>query len=388
VLKLFSADDHIIEHANVWADRLPARYRDVGPHVVTENGEDRWAYEGQAGPSVNIFAAGPSLLTKSGPNESRLDNPTSYRELLAGCYDPYQRSLDFLNQGVVASVSFPSLPRFGGTLFLDFDDAVLADLCVEAYNDFILDEWCPGGVPGMFVPMTICQLWDPAAAAAEIRRCVERGARAISFPENVVSFGLPSFYTSHWDPVWRVCEESETVICMHLATSGGLEQYKTSPEVPLAAWSATAIGCMANAALMNLLFAPVCSRFPALKIVLSESGIGWLPSAIERADLAWERKRGVDDLLEERPSEIWRRNVFVCQVEEHLGLQFVDHIGAEKVLWELDYPHPDTVFPFAQQHASSTFADAGLTDEQISDIAHRNSERLFRWTPAEQPGGR
>ena len=76
-----------------------------------------------------------------------------------------ERSVDLFANGVVASVCFPSVPRFGGTLFLDFKDKSLADLCVKAYNDFVIDEWCEGGPPGMYVPMTICQLWDVEATA-------------------------------------------------------------------------------------------------------------------------------------------------------------------------------------------------------------------------------
>ena len=96
---------------------------------------------------------------------------------------------------------------------------MLADLCVKAYNDWLIDEWC-ASVPGMYVPMIIGQLWDPVAMAAEIRRCAARGARAVTFPENPVPLGLPSFLTDHWDPVWDACVETDTVICMHIGTSG------------------------------------------------------------------------------------------------------------------------------------------------------------------------
>jgi predicted TIM-barrel fold metal-dependent hydrolase len=342
-------------------------------------------YEDQIGLPVNLFAAGTGLRQKSQPNEQRPERPQTYADLLPGCYDPKERAEDFLSNGVVASVSFPSLPRFGGTLFVDFKDKALADLCVKAYNDFVFDEWCAGGPPGMFVPMTICQLWDAKAAALEIERCAERGARAISIPENVVSFGLPSYYTDHWDPVWSVCQEADLALCMHLATAGSIEQYRPSPEAPHACLIAAAAAEMSVAALMNLIFSPVCSKFPGLRFVFSESGIGWLPSALERADLAWERKQGIEELNRERPSEIWERNLFVCQVEENLGLQFIDHIGVDKILWELDYPHPDTVFPFAQKHAESIFAEAKLSDDDIAAITHRNSEKIFRWTPAELP---
>lgn len=386
MLKLFSADDHIIEHPRVWSDRLPARWREQGPHIVSEDEGERWVYEDTPGPRVSeLGAAGPSLREKSQPNEPRLERPQTFAQMLPGCYDPVERASDLFGCGIVASLNFPSLPRFGGTLFLDFKDKDLADLCVKAYNDFILDEWCPSGPPGMFVPMTICQLWDVEAATAEIERCVDRGIRALSFPENLVHFGLPSYYTDHWDPIWRICEEADIAVCMHLATAGNFDAFTPSPDAPRAVFLTVAGASMSQAALLNMVFSPVLTKFPDLKVVFSESGIGWLPYALGRADLVWERYQGTEELSSERPSEIWARNMYVCQVEEHIGLHYLEHIGAEKVLWELDYPHPDTVFPHAQSHTESVFEAAGVTAADAELITHRNSERVFRWEPAALP---
>ena len=99
-----------------------------------------------------------------------------------------------LGDGIYGSVLFPTLPRFAGTLFPTFKDLELAEgaFQLQACNDFIIREWCPGGPPGMFVPTIISQLWDPTRAAAEIRRCAGLGARALSFPENPVPLGMPS----------------------------------------------------------------------------------------------------------------------------------------------------------------------------------------------------
>ena len=386
MLTLFSADDHIIEHPRVWTDRLPARYRDVAPRVVKDGGKDRWLLEDRPGPSVDeLSTAKISLRDKTRANEPRIDYPHTYEEMLPGCYDSAARTRDLFENGVVASVCFPSVPRFGGTSFLAFDDKDLADLCVQAYNDFILDEWCPGGPPGLFVPMTLCQLWDPETAAKEISRCVDRGIRAISIPENMVHFGLPSFYGDFWDPIWRVCEEADIAVCMHLATAGNFDAFTPSPDAPRAVFVTVAGGSMSQAALLNLIFSPVCTKFPRLKVVFSESGIGWLPFALGRAELVWERYQGTEELPTERPMEIWNRNMYVCQVEEHVGLHFLDHIGEDKVLWELDYPHPDTVWPYAQQHTEEVFAAAGVSPQAADKITHLNSEKVFRWTPAELP---
>ncbi len=384
VQKLFSADDHVIEHARVWTDRLPAKYQEAGPHVVFNEGKESWVHEGQVGQDVGFGSALHSLRDSKVALEPRFELPKTYADMLPGCYDPAQRSKDMLENGVVASVCFPTLPRFGGTLFFEFKDKALADLCVKAYNDFILDEWCPGGVDGMFVPMTICQLWDVEKAVEEVTRCVERGARAITIPENTVYFGLPSFYTDYFDPLWRTCEDADIAICMHLATAGNYADFRPAPEAPHAAMVASAASTMPVLAFTNLVFSPICTKFPGLKFVLSESGLGWIPYAIEKADSVWGRYKVPQNLFDLKPSDIWRNNIFVCQVEE-TNLDFLDDLGPEKVLWELDYPHPDTVWPHSQTYSREVFEKAGLSQEHVDMITHKNSEALFRWIPAEMP---
>jgi predicted TIM-barrel fold metal-dependent hydrolase len=306
-----------------------------------------------------------------------------------GCFDPVARAQDMLADGIVASVVFPTLPRFSGTLFLTFHDSELADLCVRAYNDFVIEEWCPAGPPGLFVPTIICQLWDPAAAADEIRRCAALGARALSFPENSVPLGLPSFWTDHWDPVWRACEETGVVLCLHIGTSGMMAD--PSPDAPsVLRYSLLQCGSMQSS--VNLMMSPVCRRFPGLSFVFSEGGIGWAPNALERADRMWERHKlysGLDDVL---PSEIFRQNMYLCMIEEPVCLKYRDDIGVDRIMWECDYPHTDTVWPESQKSAHDVFEAAGCDEREIAAIAHGNAERVFRWPVAgravEPPVGR
>ena len=132
------------------------------------------------------------------------------------------------------------------------------------------------------------------------------------------------------------------------------------------------------------MFSPICTKFPGLKFVLSESGLGWIPFAIDKADSVWKRYKVPQNLSDLKPSDIWRNNIFVCQVEE-TNLDFLDDLGPEKVLWELDYPHPDTVWPHAQNYSRMVFEKAGLSHEDVELITYKNSEALFRWIPAELP---
>jgi predicted TIM-barrel fold metal-dependent hydrolase len=314
------------------------------------------------------------------PQEQWSMEPTRFTDMIPGCYDPAERAKDMLADGIRASVCFPTLPRFGGVLFLNFEDKPLADACVKAYNDFLLDEWC-AAAPQLFVPMTIGQLWDPPAFAAEIRRNAARGARAITFPENTVPLGLPSYFTNHWDPVWEACVETDTVVCMHIGTSGSVPN--PSPDGPYIVSIALA-NVNAFVASVNLMLSPIPRRYPDLKFVFSEGGVGWVPAALERADRQFLKHRLWAEMADQSlPSVVFRRQMWVCMIDEPVGIQFRHHVGVDRILWESDYPHADTTWPHSQQEAAEVFA--GLPDDEVEAITHRNAERLFRWQMAPLP---
>jgi len=368
VLDLISVDDHIIEGPNVWTDRLPARYLEEGPHVVEADGREYWLYEGTRGETMGLNAVAGKDKT-----EFSMD-PVRYADMIPGCYDPVQRAKDLTRDGIRGSVCFPTFPRFAGVTFLRAQDKELAHLCVRAYNDFILDEWC-ASVPGMYIPMVIGQLWDPPLMAEEIRRCAGKGARAVTFPENTHRLGLPSFSTRHWDPVWEAVCETDTVVCMHIGTSGVLNM--PAPDTSFTV--GIALGpCSAWNTCSDLIMGEIPRRYPTIKFVLSEGGIGWVPYALERADRTWERHRHWSGLDDQPPSEAFRRNIWVCFIDEQMGVEARHHIGIEKIMWECDYPHADTPWPDSQRDVSKALEE--VPADEVAMMTHLNAEKLFRWT--------
>ena len=365
---LISVDDHVIEPPHVWSDRLPAKFQEAGPHVVESDDREFWVYEGRKGTTMGLNA-----VAGKERKEFSMD-PVRYSDMIRGCWDPVQRARDLVSDGVRGSLCFPTFPRFAGVQFLKGDDKELSDLCVKAYNDWMLEEWC-ASVPGMYIPMIIGQLWDPQLMAAEIRRCSALGARALTFPENPVPIGLPSLSTDYWNPVWEAVTETDTVVCTHIGTSGVVPSpSEDAPFIvgialsPMASWSTC----------LDLIMGNIPRHYPTIKFALSEGGIGWVPFALERADRSWERHRlwsGVDDTL---PSEVFKRNVSVCFIGESMGIEARYHIGVDRIMWECDYPHADTPWPDSQKEVAESLE--GVPDDEVAMITHGNAERLFRWT--------
>ncbi len=366
---LISVDDHLIEPPDVWTSRLPERFRDVGPRVVSEDGREYWVYEDRRTDTMGLNAV-------AGKDPSQWHNePVRYSDMLPGCYDPKARLNDLAMDGILGSLCFPTLPRFSGTLFVEFRDKELADACVRAYNDFMIDEWC-GAAPDIYIPLIISQLWDPALAAEEVRRCAARGARALSFPENPYPLGLPSFNSDAWDPLWDAMTETGLPLCLHIGTSGRV--FRPSPDAHfITEIMASPIMSCLNA-MIDIMMSPTLRRFPELKFVMSEGGIGWVPNAIERADRIWELNRLWVDTADIPPSEMFRRNFWMCFVDEPFGIENRDKIGIDKIMWECDYPHAETPWPKSQSSVEHSLGH--LPAHEIEAITHGNAERVFRWT--------
>ncbi|MFF3573322.1 amidohydrolase family protein [Nocardia jiangxiensis] len=385
-MQLISTDDHLIEHPKLWTDRLPTKFHERGPRIVEKElpraihvGDGNkaignvgtrlaqvWEYEGRIYPYIGLNA-----VAGKKPEEYGVD-PTRYSDMLPGCYDPVARVADMDIDGVQAALSFPSFPRFAGTVFLEGEDRELALLSVQAWNDYILDEWCPTA-PDRLIPMVILPLWSVEASVREIYRAAAKGAKAISFPENPVPLGLPSFHTDHWDPVFAAAVETGQPLCVHFGTSG--KAPVTAAEAPMAVMISL-FGTNSMSACADLLFSPVFHKHPGLKFALSEGGIGWVPYMLERMDLTWEKHRYYQNINQTvRPSELFTEHIFGCFIDDQFGVEHRDKVGIDNITWECDYPHSDSNWPNSRKVVHDMMID--VPDDEVHKMVELNARKLF-----------
>jgi predicted TIM-barrel fold metal-dependent hydrolase len=301
-------------------------------------------------------------------------SPITYDEMRPGCYDPKARVEDMELNHVEASLSFPTFPRFCGQTFTEAKDREVAEACVYAYNDWMVEEWC-GDSGGRLIPLTIIPLWDAELAAAEVRRNATRGCRAVCFSEIPPHLGLPSIHSGYWDPFFTACEETGTVVCMHIGSSSKMPA--TSADAPAAVAASLSFN-NAMASLSDFLFSGVLVRFPKLKLAYSEGQIGWLPYVLERVDDVWREHRawgGVRDIVPEPPSTYFRRQVYGCFFRDKHGCDSLDVIGVDNVTFETDYPHTDSTWPETKQVAEKLMA--GLDDDVVYKIVRGNAIRML-----------
>ncbi len=371
-LTLISVDDHVNEPSDLFEHHLPPSFLGEAPRVVRRtDGSDWWVFQGQEIAQGGIFA------TVGKPPEEWSVAPASFDDIRPGCYDVHERVRDMDAGGVLASLCFPSFPGFAGRVFARADDKELALALVRAYNDWHIDEWA-GSYPGRFIPIAIPPMWDPQLMAAEVRRVAAKGCHAFTFTEAPDLLGLPSYHSGHWDPFFTALCDEGSILCIHLGSSGKIVD--TSPDAPLTVLATLQPMHLSKFA-AELLWSPVLLRFPALKIALSEGGLGWIPYFLERADWVYSRQArmmGVD-FGGRRPSDVFREHVVTCFIDDPSGIRLRDQIGIDAICWEQDYPHSDSLWPHGPEAVAAQLH--GCTLEEVAKITHRNAMRHFRLDP-------
>jgi predicted TIM-barrel fold metal-dependent hydrolase len=388
-----SVDDHLIEPARLWQERVPERMRDIAPRIVREGESEFWVYEDRQIVTTGLNAVAGKSREEFSPE------PITYDDMRPGCYEPAARVADMDQGSVLASMLFPSFPRYCGQVFHEARDRDVALACVQAWNDFILEELA-GDFPGRFIPMMIIPLWDPVAAAAEIERTAARGARSVAFSENPTKLGLPSIHTEHWDPVFRACDETGFVVSMHVGSSSNL--IRTSPDMPTLAFMAYSAAANQAGTLLDWLFSGNFVRFPNLKIALSEGSIGWIPYFLERAEQVvdkqrfWASRFDIDMNASHERGEakgaarfdldtdirrLFKDHVFGTFIEDQAGLRLLDIIGVDNVMLECDYPHSDSTWPDTIEMANKWLGH--LPEDVQHKITVGNACRVYGFTPAD-----
>ena len=397
-MQIISVDDHLIEHPRVFSDRLAKKYLEKGPRIVEDDhGRHIWHFEGKIFPYIGLNAvAGKS------PEEYGME-PLRFEDMIPGCYDPVQRVKDMDIDGVQAACCFPSFPGFGGRVFLNADDKELGLACLRAWNDFSIEEWS-GTDPDRFVPLAILPLWDVQLCVAELKRVAAKGARIVSFPDNPVPLGLPSFHSDHWGPLWDAFEDTGVVVSLHFGSGSfvpgfsasskmlsptyrggefksvsnriGADAAKDGDAPTICSFVVYATNLMWSAT--DLVFSGQLQKHPRLKFMLAEGGIGWIPYLTERMDNMWQRHRYYQPIdFDTRPSELFHKHFWGCYIEDDFGIANRDKIGVDRICVEIDYPHVDCNWPNSRKMIATTLQD--VPDADAHKIVELNAREVLNF---------
>jgi predicted TIM-barrel fold metal-dependent hydrolase len=374
---IIDSDTHVTEPPDLWTSRVPARLKDRVPRVEwdEEKQEQAWYIGDEWINSVGITAV-------AGWKDPYPGHPPTYEEAHPGAYDAKAR-LDYMDSlGIWAMVLYPNVGGFGNQVFgrLDDDEAKLA--CVRAYNDFLID-WS-GADSKRLIPIMTLPYWDVDAAVAEIERGAKAGHRGVLFTGEPQSFGLPLLGHRHWDPIWAAAQDANLPVSFHIGSGDFGDEF--SPErVEVEGYAATCARAGAKifmdngAHVLDLLFSGVLERYPRLRFVSVESGVGWLPFLLEGADYQFKAMnvRGERDDFKMLPSEYFKRQVYACcWFETVTSDAILDRVGEDNIMFETDFPHPTSIYG-DEVHATIDSKLDSLSEPVREKVLWHNAAKLY-----------
>jgi predicted TIM-barrel fold metal-dependent hydrolase len=366
---IISVDDHLVEPPDMFEDRLPARLQERAPKVVrTEQGHEVWEFDGEQHTQVGMNA-----VAGRRPETVQVE-PFRFDQMRPGCWDVEARVRDMDVNGVWASLSFPSMiTGFCGRVYSQCSDPELGLAVTRAWNDWMHDAWWSPH-PDRVIPMGITWLSDPELGAAEIRRNAERGFRTVTLPERPHLIGYPSIFSDYWEPILRACAETDTVVSLHVGSSG-MGDFVPGSEKVVMPLMATLFGQLSLTACTEWLWSGHTVRIPGLKVSMAEGGIGWVAMLLDRLDNIVDRS-GYGLGWEDRPADVLRRDFWFCTIDDPSTIDTRHAIGVENIMVEVDYPHGDSTWPDTQAVIEAAWGHLPAAERRA--MCCENAARLFR----------
>ncbi len=375
---LISADSHVALDRDAFTKRMSAaKWGERIPQVIEVEVDgrkvERWSvYAKGSGSDANFGVSGvcncPAVMGDPFPTY-----PERWEDVPRRATDPIERLKALDEDRVDAEVLFPNnpAPNFLGPKDKDFElDAVVA------YNDAVA-EWRRAS--DRYVPLALVPyLSDISVIVGEIERSYELGHRGVNLLGQLPK-GLPLLTDPHWYPVWEVCQALGVPV--HFHGSAGLQ-----PSASIPRWDGYSIRALHSSSttpssvtpgqvIPNLVFSGVLERFPQLKCVFAEAGIGGLNYVIAVCDHEWETRHLWTEGLSTRPSELVRRQIFVNFWFESGGIQLRHNIGIDNIMWESDFPHVASYYPHSWEHVERVLE--GVSEDDRRKLLYENAINVY-----------
>ena len=371
-IKIVDCDTHITEPPDLFTSRAPAKYKDKVPHVRRVNGVDRWFVGDRDWGSMggNVIRADKNKLL------GRLAFPT-FEEGHKGAHDTMARLEAMDEMGVYAQILYQNsgVTQAGSLMALHDND--LAISIIKIYNDASVERQKESGQ--RLFTLGHLPIWDKAAMEAEAKRCLDMDLKGFVLPDTPERLGIPSFMDDYWTPLLEMCADRGAPINFHLNAAvnpNDLVWKGFSFEQTLSV-VATMFSICNAATLGNWMVSGRLDQFPKLKLGLIESGMGWVPFAIEALEHQFdEMLPSKSKMLHRRPWEYFRDQFWVTYWFETVGPKLLlETIGVNKVLFETDFPHPTSLYPGVQEHIMETLG--GYDYDVRKRVLERNAAELY-----------
>lgn len=365
---VIDADSHVMEPRDLWLTRLEPAYRDRAIRIEETDGVEQLIIGEQVVLSGTLAGLGGGHLDPADLFGGQLHYEDGCPP---GSYDPRARLAMYDEQGITAGVVFPTI----GILPFVNDDQDLASAYCRAYNRWQAE--FASAAPDRILAMAHVNLLDLDEACRELRWCLDHGFRGVFLPPEPVAGIRPG--DPHFDPFWSVVAEAGVPACLHVVVRFG------GAGVPFEAWQRSGAGLLFGfslgatgqvmPAVASMVLDGLFDRHPTLKVLCVEAGCGWAPYLMDRLDDKASHFPALAGLLQRRPSDYLRRNIWwVAEPRERTIDMVCDLVGEDRVLWGSDFPHIDS-HPDAIEHIQASVA--ALTPRRRDAVLGLNAAAVF-----------
>jgi predicted TIM-barrel fold metal-dependent hydrolase len=367
---IIDVDTHWSEPPHLWTKQAPASLRERAPRVVHDaRGRERWVVERD----LVLGPPGFCVVRADGSKLRGRWTVASFAEMNAAAHDPRARLATMDALGLYAQLLYPNALGFAGNQILRVEDAALRSWCIRAYNDGAAELQRAGA--GRLFPQALLPFWDVAESVRELARCHEElKLTGFAMTDGPEAWSLPPLHDPHWTPLWAEAEARALPVNFHIGSGGfgsgvwaGLDTARN-----LAALST--VSFLANMrCLANLIFSGLLDRFPRLRFVSVESGVGWIPFLLEACEYQMD-ENAVPLAL--RPREYFRRQIYASFWFEREGVaRDIEALGEDNVMFETDFPHPTCLYPGVEAQLEAALA--GVPPRARRKVLCENAARVY-----------
>ena len=400
-LSIIDCDSHLTEPGDLWTSRVPASWKGRVPVQQTIDGHTAWYLDGEPWASI-------------GGNTIGIGNQKHVGTHMLQPFDAIDRSawsvaerLALLDEvGIWAQILYPNGIGFSSNHIFAIRDEEQRRVVLQTYNDFLVEVQAEAG--GRLFPQAMVPFWDIDLTVSEIERLVRLGVTGFTMSDKPELIGLPELPDPFFDPMWDLLNATGAVANFHIgagnrredteaarasSTQSGAERHipsMTAGSTASPSWrsfdrqrsfAVMAIqGYMSNVRIIvNLCMSNLFDRFPRLKIVSAESGIGWVPFVLEAMEFQ------LDEMVSEphevayqqrRPTEYFRDHISVMfWFEQNAPEKLIEDIGVRNVLIETDIPHPTCLYPAPATHLAHVLRH--LDEEVRRRVLQDNAAELY-----------
>ncbi len=379
---VIDADSHLTPVPDLWTSRAPAAYKNRVLHIEHHNDKQVWVMDGAVvGP---VF--GGSVIDKDDRKYAFNDSMIIFGndDVHAGAYDPDARLRVLDDNGIHRQVLFPNTIGLGGQELGRAGDDVVKLMCVQIYNDAGAEIQAASNL--RFLPMPILPAWDIDLCVKETERMAALGMRGVNLTSDPQDLGAPDLASRAWDPLWAACEDLHMPVHFHIGASVttmnfyGQYFWPSQDEYVKPAIGGSMLFIGNARVLINTVYAGIFDRFPKLRMVSVESGVGWIPFMLETMDYElMENAPEQFKALKRKPSEYFRDHWHATYwFERNNGRlqELMDQVGEDNVLFSTDFPHPTCLYPRPLEAVAETMA--GLRDSTRRKVLGENAAKLYR----------